>query len=108
MTNVEYPRFEQPPYPRTEVVTWLRANDTRPVDTELVKKAKELVKPFVADNEVILETGGLSGNAKMKTEVNGRMVDPVAEDVTIWSCLFTIGLKEDEAEKTPPVSATTD
>jgi hypothetical protein len=97
MTNVEHARFEQPPYPRTQSVSWRRSNDTsRPVDTELQTKAKELVQQHLRENEVILDVGQLSGNSHMPADVNGRLVDPVAEKVTIWSCLFTIVLQEHE------------
>lgn len=95
MTHVEHPKFEQPLYPRSEVVIWVRPDNGRHVDTDLWKEAHLLVTARLAEGEEILHVDRPGYNNTMPDpDVNGRAVDPVAEKVAICSCVFQIGLKQ--------------
>lgn len=98
MINKESAKLDQPNYPRHQEVLWVVPNDgRRHVDVLLLTEAKKRVTPLLAENEeVVSSVGPTSIIEQFKTKVGDRVVDPVAENVTVYSHLFTIDLMKPE------------
>ncbi|MEO3935109.1 hypothetical protein WMO79_20120 [Micrococcaceae bacterium Sec7.4] len=95
MTNEESTKAEEPEYPRNEEVMWKVPRDGRQhIDHVLLAEAKKRFAPQLADNEQATPVGQTSIIEHHAHEIDGRMVDPVAENVTIYAQLFTVEAKD--------------
>ena len=95
MTNEESANAVKPEYPRNEEVMWKVPRDGRQhIDHVLLAEAKKRFAPQLADNEQATPVGQTSIIEHHAHEIDGRMVDPVAENVTIYAQLFTVEEKD--------------
>jgi hypothetical protein len=95
MTTEEAANVDEPEYPRNVEVMWVVPRDGRKhVDTTLLAEARKLVAPQLTDDEKATPVGPTSIIEHFAHEVNGRLVDPKVEPVTIYAQLFTVEAKD--------------
>jgi len=95
MTTEQAANVEKSEYPRNEEVMWVVPRDGRKhIDTLLLAEAKKRVAPRVAENEKITPVGPTSIIEHFAHEINGRLVDPQVEPVTIYAQMFSVEAKD--------------
>lgn len=80
--------------------TWTRPNDGAPyTEADLLARAREIAETAKSANQKIVYVGNTAQNTQIPDLVNGRMVNPVAENVIICSAI--VDLEEVEPESAP-------
>lgn len=80
--------------------TWTRPNDGAPyTQDDLLARAREIAETTKNVNQKIVYVGDTSQNTKIPDMVDGRMVNPIAENVIICSAI--VDLEEVEPDPEP-------
>lgn len=94
MTSVKSAN-EKPTYPRNEEIMWTAPKDgRRHIDTELIAEARKRVASRLTANERATPEGPTAIIEHFAHEIEGKLVDPRRDNVTIYSQLFIVEEKE--------------
>ena len=98
MTSENAENSETSTYPRRQEVMWKVPNvRVVNVDSVLLAEARTRIAPLRAENEKATPEDRTAINEHFAWEIDGRLVDPKAENVTLYSQWFSIELKDPDS-----------